>query len=137
VKKNNGKMSGHSMSIEAKCEACQEIFLIRKNDLRSKCFEVVSLHPAEIELLYYDCPVCRKRYFVQVKDDRTKELFNDLEEASTFLGCREPGKTEAKAKFDKTRKELSRYRDMLKAMHEGSLVRDNENDCSYELRFTK
>ena len=137
MKKNNGKMLGHSMSIEAKCETCQEIFLIKKNDLRSKYFEVVSPRPAEIELLYYDCPVCRKRYFVQVKDDRTKELFNNLKEASTFLSCRESGKTEIKAKFDKARKELSRHRDMLKAMYEGSLVRDNENDCSYELRFTK
>ena len=122
----------------AECEDCKHRFKISSVNVSHK--KEFTVNGKSIFLTYYDCPSCGRRHFVQI-DDMTS--LHKLEEAQRMFIklsiMKHKGKEiseKQSAKFKKARQHLSDYRMKLMKEYTGKLIRNNETESDFELRFS-
>ena len=128
----------NQMSFMAECENCKHRFKISSVNVSHK--KEFTVNGKSIFLTYYDCPSCGRRHFVQI-DDMTS--LNKLEEVRRMFIklsiMKHKGKEiseKQSAKFKKARQHLSDYRMKLMKEYTGKLIRNNETESDFELRFS-
>lgn len=136
MKKGKGKSAKHAMSIDAKCEACNKTFELNNANLKKEKMQIKTEFGDCIkDVLYYDCPLCDYRHFVQLDDEATEAIFDEM---CSLAGELTSGKDRVtKAKFDRLRKQLGERREMYKQVYTGHVAEGLETKVSCVLRFTK
>ena len=131
----------------AECEACKYRFefysgdnsdnVVRSHVNYRKEFNV---NGKSIFLTYYDCPQCGRRHFVQIDDATSIEKFEKVKKMFVKLAVmKHKGEEIPKkqsAKFKNARQNLSDYRIKLMKEYTGKLIRNNETESDFELRFS-
>ena len=129
-------------SLMFECEDCKQKFPIAQdhapNSITHK--KEFNVNGQSIFLTYYDCPYCGRRHFVQIDDEVSlQELIRVTDEFRSLTIKRKKGKTISKkqsAHFKKARQHLSDYRMKLMKEYTGKLIRNNETDSEFVLRFS-
>lgn len=127
------------MNIKAICQRCKETFDVSgKNLVYQKEF---MYDGQSIFLTYFDCPKCGRRHFVQIDDQKSKELLErckrDFVSLSIAKSKGQSNKKNRKKKFDAERKYLSEFRNKLAKEYSGRYVMDLETGESFILLFSK
>lgn len=134
--------------IDVQCEDCNERFKLSSEDENKLTLKIN--HKKEfysksdgqsIFLTYYDCPRCGRRYFVQIDNFQSLNMFKSVMRQFIKLSkLKRKGKTIPKNqsdKFKKDRNNLLLYRNKLMQEYTGKLIHNNDTDEDFELRFSK
>lgn len=125
------------LGIMAVCEDCKNSFRVDGNSIISKKCEIEG---QTIFLLYYDCPKCGRRHYVQIDNDATKaELATLQKQMGTFMVMKIKRKKIPKkqsVKFKHTQEHLSQTRNELMKQYTGKLIHDSETDSDFTLVFS-
>lgn len=109
------------MSVKASCEKCNEVFDV--NALSVKEEQVVILEDGkELIITYYDCPKCGCKHMVQLDDENTKYLLNEVKKMIKKVAIRKrKGKSVKliKNKYDKLNLDLNNMRNSLNIKYQG------------------
>lgn len=128
------------MNIKAICQRCKETFDVSGENLVYQK-EFVVYDGQSIFLTYFDCPKCGRRHFVQIDDQKSKELLErckrDFVSLSIAKSKGQSNKKNRKKKFDAERKYLSEFRNKLAKEYSGRYVMDLETSESFILLFSK
>lgn len=128
------------MNIKAICQRCKETFDVSGENLVYQK-EFVVYDGQSIFLTYFDCPKCGRRHFVQIDDQKSKELLErckrDFVSLSIAKSKGQSNKNNRKKKFDAERKYLSEFRNKLAKEYSGRYVMDLETSESFILLFSK
>lgn len=132
----------NNMPFMVECEDCKGTFHLsfdehNRNVNYRKEFNV---NGKSIFLTYYDCPSCGRRHFVQIDDATSIEKFERIKKMFIKLAVmKHKGEEIPKkqsAKFKNARQDLSDYRIKLMKEYTGKLIRNNETESDFELRFS-
>lgn len=132
----------NNMPFMVECEDCKGTFNLsfdehNRNVNYRKEFNV---NGKSIFLTYYDCPSCGRRHFVQIDDATSIEKFERIKKMFIKLAVmKHKGEEIPKkqsAKFKNARQDLSDYRIKLMKEYTGKLIRNNETESDFELRFS-
>lgn len=122
----------------AECENCRYRFKISSVNVSHK--ERFTVNGKSIFLTYYDCQSCGRRHFVQIDDANSIEKMRAItNEFYKLIKMRKQGKEISEkqlAKFKKARQHLSDYRMNLMKEYTGKLIRNNETESDFVLRFS-
>ena len=150
-------MNGISVNVDNKkvalsaiCEQCKQKFDVSSHDgdTSSGIVEKAKLNYRKefnvngksIFLTYYDCPSCGRRHFVQIDDeisiDKLKEVSMMFVKLSVMKHQGKEISKKQSAKFKKARQNLSDCRMKLMKEYTGKLVRSNETESEFVLRFS-
>ena len=92
-----------------------------------------------IYLIYFDCPKCDERCFVQIDDDTSLAMLDSVKRTFVkFARRKRQGKSISKkenSKFAEARANLSVYRTNLMKEYTGKVIYDEYNGAEYTLRF--
>lgn len=127
------------MKVKAICQKCKSSFDISEENLVYQ--KEYSYEGQSIFLTYFDCPKCSKRHFVQIDDQKSKELLErckmDFSRLSIAKSNGQVIKNNRKKKFDAERKYLSKFRNELAKEYSGRQVVDLETGNTFVLLFSK
>lgn len=135
----------NSLPVMAECEACKHRFQLSSDEgdtvksyvNHKKEFNV---NGKSIFLTYYDCPSCGRRHYVQIDDtislDKLKEVQMMFIKLSVMKNKGKKISKKQSDKFKKARQNLSDYRMKLIKEYTGKLIRNNETESDFELRFS-
>lgn len=139
----------NNMPFMVECEACKYRFEFYAGDNPGEGNSVkayvnyrkeFNVNGKSIFLTYYDCPNCGRRHFVQIDDATSLEKFEKVKGMFIKLAImKHKGKEVPKNqsdKFKKARQDLSDYRMKLMKEYTGKLIRNNETESDFELRFS-
>lgn len=133
------------MELMVECETCKHKFeisseegaIIKSHVNHKKEFKV---NGKSIFLTYYDCPSCGRRHYVQIDDTISLDKLKEVQMMFIKLSVmKHKGKEISKkqsAKFKKARQDLSDYRMKLMKEYTGKLIRNNETESDFVLRFS-
>lgn len=126
------------MNVFVMCEDCQKRFEVNGDNLhRMECKTVDT--GKSIKVLYYDCPSCARRHYVQVDDATSQQkLALITREFARMAVAKSKGKhipQKQLAKFKEDKQHLSDYRTALMKELTGRAVRD-EAGAVVTLRFS-
>lgn len=128
----------NQMSFMAECENCKHRFKISSVNVSHK--KEFTVNGKSIFLTYYDCPSCGRRHFVQIDDMTSLHKLEEVQRMFIKLSImKRKGKEiseKQSAKFKKARQHLSDYRMKLMKEYTGKLIRNNETESDFELRFS-
>lgn len=128
----------NQMSFMAECENCKHRFEISSVNVNHK--KEFTVNGKSIFLTYYDCPSCGRRHFVQIDDMTSLHKLEEVQRMFIKLSImKRKGKEiseKQSAKFKKARQHLSDYRMKLMKEYTGKLIRNNETESDFELRFS-
>ena len=128
------------MNVKAKCQRCKESFNVSEENL---VYQKEFMYDGQsIFLTYFDCPKCGRRHFVQIDDQKSKELLERCKRDFVSLSiAKSKGhkviKNNRKKKFDAERKYLSELRNELVKEYSGRQVMDLETGNIFVLLFSK
>lgn len=109
------------MSVKASCEKCNEVFDV--NALSVKEEQVVILEDGkELTITYYECPKCGFKHMVQLDDENTKHLLNEVKKMIKSIAVRKRrGKSVKllKNKYEKLNLDLNNMRNSLNVQYQG------------------
>lgn len=127
------------MKVKAICQKCKSSFDISEESLVYQ--KEYSYEGQSIFLTYFDCPKCNRRHFVQIDNQKSKELLERCKMDFTRLSiAKSKGqviKNNRKKKFDAERKYLSKFRNELAKEYSGRQVVDLETGNIFVLLFSK
>lgn len=127
------------MKVKAICQKCKSSFDISEENLVYQ--KEYSYEGQSIFLTYFDCPKCNRRHFVQIDNQKSKELLERCKMDFTRLSiAKSKGqviKNNRKKKFDAERKYLSKFRNELVKEYSGRQVVDLETGNIFVLLFSK
>lgn len=127
------------MKVKAICQKCKSSFDISEENLVYQ--KEYSYEGQSIFLTYFDCPKCNRRHFVQIDNQKSKELLERCKMDFTRLSiAKSKGqviKNNRKKKFDAERKYLSKFRNELAKEYSGRQVVDLETGNIFVLLFSK
>ncbi len=127
------------MKVKTICQKCKSSFDISEENLVYQ--KEYSYEGQSIFLTYFDCPKCNKRHFVQIDNQKSKELLERCKMDFTRLSiAKSKGqviKNNRKKKFDAERKYLSKFRNELAKEYSGRQVVDLETGNIFVLLFSK
>ena len=128
------------MKVKAICQKCKSSFDISEENLVYQ--KEYSYEGQSIFLTYFDCPKCGRRHFVQIDDQKSKELLERCKRDFVSLSiAKSKGhkaiKKNRKKKFDAERKYLSELRNELVKEYSGRQVMDLETGNIFVLLFSK
>lgn len=127
------------MKVKAICQKCKSSFDISEENLVYQ--KEYSYEGQSIFLTYFDCPKCNRRHFVQIDNQKSKELLERCKMDFTRLSiAKSKGqviKNNRKKKFDAERKYLSKFRNELAKEYSGRQVMDLETGNIFVLLFSK
>ena len=127
------------MKVKAICQKCKRSFDISEENLVYQ--KEYSYEGQSIFLTYFDCPKCNRRHFVQIDNQKSKELLERCKMDFTRLSiAKSKGqviKNNRKKKFDAERKYLSKFRNELAKEYSGRQVVDLETGNIFVLLFSK
>lgn len=113
-------------SIKEKCSKCGFVFYVSSEDAKVKHF--ISKDGQSIYAIYYDCPSCCNRHFVQLDNDITKALADKQIKLFVKMSrARKAGRQVHKkqsAKYSKINKDLTLFRKRLNLKYNGTEVTD-------------
>ena len=123
------------MQVIDKCKRCGKSIEVNKA-LQNKNF---MKDGKSIRLLYFDCPECGERCFVQIDDETSLSMLNSIQQTfMKFMFRRQSGKKISKkenSNFADARATLGAYRANLMREYTGKTVFDDGNGKEYVLRF--
>ena len=128
------------MNVKAICQRCKEAFNVSEENL---VYQKEFMYDGQsIFLTYFDCPKCGRRHFVQIDDQKSKELLERCKRDFVSLSiAKSKGhkaiKKNRKKKFDAERKYLSEFRNKLAKEYSGRQVVDLETGNTFVLLFSK
>lgn len=129
------------MNVKAICQKCKESFDVSEENL---VYQKEFMYDGQsIFLTYFDCPKCGRRHFVQIDDQKSKELLERCKRDFVSLsiakskGHKKVIKNNRKKKFDAERKYLSELRNELAKEYSGRQVMDLETGNVFVLLFSK
>ena len=128
------------MNVKAICQRCKEAFNVSEENL---VYQKEFMYDEQsIFLTYFDCPKCGRRHFVQIDDQKSKELLERCKRDFVSLSiAKSKGhkiiKKNRKDKFDAERKYLSEFRNKLAKEYSGRQVVDLETGNTFVLLFSK
>lgn len=128
------------MNVKAICQKCKESFNVSGENL---VYQKEFMYDGQsIFLTYFDCPKCGRRHFVQIDDQKSKELLERCKRDFVSLSiAKSKGhkaiKNNRKKKFDAERKCLSEFRNELAKEYSGRQVMDLETGNIFVLLFSK
>ena len=126
-----------NLNLKAECEDCKQRFEVINNVTHKKEFNV---NGKSIFLTYYDCPSCGRRHYAQIDDAVSLDKLKEVQVMFIQLSLmKQKGKEISKkqsAKFKKARQHLSDYRIKLMKEYTGKLIRNNETESEFILRFS-
>lgn len=129
--------NSQGISILAKCEECGQMFQVNNEMLKNKNIQNLG---QSMRVMYYDCPCCAKRHFVQIDDEKSLQMLKQNQMMFVKLSVRKrKGKPISKKqsdKFRKARKDLSDYRMNLMRQFNEKTVIDKDEDTIIKLRFS-
>ena len=127
------------MKVKAICQKCKSSFDISEENLIYQ--KEYSYEGQSIFLTYFDCPKCNRRHFVQIDNQKSKELLErckmDFNRLSIAKSKGQVIKNNRKKKFDAERKYLSKFRNELAKEYSGRQVMDLETGNIFVLLFSK
>lgn len=127
------------MKVKAICQKCKSSFDISEENLVYQ--KEYSYEGQSIFLTYFDCPKCNRRHFVQIDNQKSKELLErckmDFARLSIAKSKGQVIKNNRKKKFDAERKYLSKFRNELAKEFSGRQVVDLETGNIFVLLFSK
>lgn len=127
------------MKVKAICQKCKSSFDISEESLVYQ--KEYSYEGQSIFLTYFDCPKCNRRHFVQIDNQKSKELLErckmDFARLSIAKSKGQVIKNNRKKKFDVERKYLSKFRNELAKEYSGRQVMDLETGNIFVLLFSK
>ncbi len=127
------------MKVKAICQKCKSSFDISEENLVYQ--KEYSYEGQSIFLTYFDCPKCSRRHFVQIDNQKSKELLERCKMDFTRLSIAKSNgqviKNNRKKKFDAERKYLSKFRNELAKEYSGRQVVDLETGNIFVLLFSK
>ena len=125
------------LNFVAECEDCKQKFEVLNNVTHKKEFNI---NGKSIFLTYYDCPSCGRRHYAQIDDMISLDKLKEVQMMFIKLSAmKQKGKEISKkqsVKFKKARQHLSDYRINLMKEYTGKLIRNNETDSEFVLRFS-
>lgn len=123
------------MQVVDKCKCCGESLELN-NILQNKNF---MKDGKSIHLMYFDCPKCGERCFVQIDDETSLAMLDSVKKTFVKLAYRKKkGKKIPKkenSKFAEARANLGVYRTNLMKEYTGKTIYDDGNGKEYVLRF--
>lgn len=128
------------MNVKAICQRCKEAFNVSEENL---VYQKEFMYDGQsIFLTYFDCPKCGRRHFVQIDDQKSKELLERCKRDFVSLSiAKSKGhkviKNDRKKKFNSERKYLSEFRNKLANEYSGRQVVDLETGNTFVLLFSK
>lgn len=127
------------MNVKAICQRCKEAFSVSEENLN---YQKEFVYDGQsIFLTYFDCPKCGRRHFVQIDDQKSKELLERCKRDFVGLSiAKSKGhkiKDNRRKKFDAERKYLSEFRNKLAKEYSGRQVVDLETGNIFVLLFSK
>lgn len=127
------------MNVKAICQRCKEAFSVSEENL---VYQKEFMYDGQsIFLTYFDCPKCGRRHFVQIDDQKSKELLERCKRDFVSLSIAKRkgqfNKKNRKKKFDAERKYLSEFRNKLAKEYSGRQVVDLETGNTFVLLFSK
>lgn len=127
------------MKVKAICQKCKSSFDISEENLVYQ--KEYSYEGQSIFLTYFDCPKCNRRHFVQIDNQKSKELLErckmDFARLSIAKSKGQVIKNNRKKKFDAERKYLSKFRNELAKEYSGRQAVDLETGNIFVLLFSK
>lgn len=129
------------LSFMAECEECKANIKIASDDVSvTHKREFYTEDGRTLYLTYYDCPVCGKRHFVQVDDERSlKMLEENKKQFFHNAALKTTGKKLRKKKVDQyksTKTHLANYRTILMKELSGIMLHDDVAGTDFVLRFS-
>lgn len=133
--------------VTVECEDCKRKFQIytgmtsNESDKAKVCRKEFSVNNGKsIFLTYYDCPSCGRRHYVQIDDEVSTDKLKEVSMMFIKLSAKKrKGKEISKKQsdeFKKARQHLSDYRIKLMEEYTGKLIRNNETESNFVLRFS-
>lgn len=128
------------MNVKAICQRCKESFNVSGENL---VYQKEFMYDGQsIFLTYFDCPKCGRRHFVQIDDQKSKELLERCKRDFVSLSiAKSKGhkviKNNRQKKFNAERKYLSELRNELAKEYSGRQVMDLETGNIFVLLFSK
>lgn len=126
------------MNVKAICQRCKEAFSVSEENL---VYQKEFVYDGQsIFLTYFDCPKCGRRHFVQIDDQKSKELLERCKRDFVSMSISKSKgqiKKNRKKKFDAERKYLSEFRNKLAKEYSGRQVVDLETGNTFVLLFSK
>lgn len=123
------------MYIVVRCEDCGTVFAVDGGVVHRMAANVDGL---QYFFVYYDCPHCGMRHFVQVDDTKSQQMLARLTcEMAKLRNVRARGKSFNKKQqrdFNAIRTDLSKYRNALMEQLTGKQATDAAGNA-YVLRF--
>lgn len=135
------EISKNSMSLTIECERCKQKFEISSGKNTNQLMKREYVVDGEsIFLLYYDCPKCARRHFVQIDNAISLRMLNDVKKQFVRLSIAKKKDKEIPRKqsdkFKKARKDLSTYRMKLMREYDGKSIFDEGEHDYFVLRFS-
>ena len=133
----------NSIELTFECEKCKKHFRVSKNDVAESTLqrkEFLGKNGDSIFLMYFDCPFCKNRIYVQIDDAKSINMLKELTRLFVKLSVKKrKGKEIPKSQSDKLKKmqnDLSNYRNKLMSLYNDRIIHDDDNDTDFVLKLT-
>lgn len=105
------------LKVKVKCPVCGREVEVNERKLKKEKCSLINKEGVSIFLTYYDCPVCQQQVALQVDDEETMSILDDIKKLFVNNSkCRLEGEDiphENLERFEKARKDLKRLRGFL------------------------
>lgn len=128
-----------TLTAQVECKKCKTVFTICPGNITFDKYHK-DKDGRSIFLTYFDCPSCNERHYVQVDNQKSREVKKDTQrlfaKLSVMKSKNQQIPKQQQDKFNKLRKNLNNRRLELMKQYEGSTVTDTETGETIELNFT-
>lgn len=127
------------LSVKVKCPICGEEVDVNNKQIKRKEVYLCTKEGGSIFLTYYDCPACQQQVTLQVDDEESLSILDDLQMLfANNARLRLEGEevpAEDLERFEKARKDLKNLRTLLSDKLAGSLIYDTDEHKFSVIRF--
>lgn len=132
--------SKNMSTLFVECEGCKRKFCVSSDDSKIKHKVEAKIEGKSIFLTYYDCPDCGRCHFVQIDDQESLRMLNEIKSRFIKLSVAklklEDVPEKSVIKFHKARRNLGNRRIMLMKQYTGKSIKLDEMKADTVLRFS-
>lgn len=127
------------LSVKVKCPVCGEEVDVNNKQIKRTEVNLCTKEGGSIFLTYYDCPACQQQVTLQVDDEESLSILDDLQMLfANNARLRLEGEevpNENLERFEKARKDLKNLRTLLSDKLAGSLFYNTDEHKFSVIRF--
>lgn len=123
------------MNLMAECEVCKERFSLGNDVIVKREFKY---NGKSIWLTYYDCPNCKKRHIVQIDNEQTNKLLDNIkQQVSQAIAIKNSDVLKTrKSRYNADSDKLKNLRKELISNYSDKIIYDEQTNDTFILRFS-